>query len=360
MGTSFPFVQAASATNTSTVSFPNAVAYGDLIVAVYCAIDISMVPTVTDSLGNFYYLFSVSPNCFRTGGVSLIYVAQGSPSVPFGGVIGGTCQVTFSGAGHGGSGASLMVCEYGAPYLYQVTAVGSGIEGILNPCMTSGTSSISFRAMANNGDPGGTHCSDTGNGDQGYTLPNGILQISLTPQDSGSGDNNTTGVMLMNQFIDVLVINANYNTMGSPISPYWTSSGSIRATTLEPGGTVQAAVADQSFPYLNGPLLAECGKFPTGCLALPYGLEGAGQAPVVSGGSPPYTFTITDGALPNGLGIDPTTGLISGIASVAGLFQFEITITDTAMGMVVITCSIVICPCGGAAVGGGGSYITSK
>lgn len=42
-----------------------------------------------------------------------------------------------------------------------------------------------------------------------------------------------------------------------------------------------------------------------------------------------YTFTVSSGALPTGLTINPTTGLISGTPTALGLFTFTITATDT-------------------------------
>jgi hypothetical protein len=40
------------------------------------------------------------------------------------------------------------------------------------------------------------------------------------------------------------------------------------------------------------------------------------------------TFAITGGSLPPGLSLDPTTGIISGTATTAGSYTFEVTVTD--------------------------------
>jgi hypothetical protein len=47
-----------------------------------------------------------------------------------------------------------------------------------------------------------------------------------------------------------------------------------------------------------------------------------------SGGTAPYTYTVTAGTLPAGLTLNPTTGLISGTPTASGAYSFTITATD--------------------------------
>ena len=47
------------------------------------------------------------------------------------------------------------------------------------------------------------------------------------------------------------------------------------------------------------------------------------------GGTAPYTYAITSGALPPGLTLDPTTGAISGTPTTAGRFSLVVTVTDS-------------------------------
>ena len=47
-----------------------------------------------------------------------------------------------------------------------------------------------------------------------------------------------------------------------------------------------------------------------------------------SGGTAPYTYTVTSGTLPAGLTLNPTTGLISGTPTTSGAYSFTITATD--------------------------------
>jgi len=50
--------------------------------------------------------------------------------------------------------------------------------------------------------------------------------------------------------------------------------------------------------------------------------------PDASGGTPPYTWTITSGSLPPGLGMSNSSGAISGVPSVSGDFSITITVRD--------------------------------
>jgi hypothetical protein len=62
---------------------------------------------------------------------------------------------------------------------------------------------------------------------------------------------------------------------------------------------------------------------PNGTVGTPYNQTVSG-----SGGTAPYTFAVTSGALPNPLLLNASTGVISGTPATAGTFNFTITATD--------------------------------
>lgn len=64
--------------------------------------------------------------------------------------------------------------------------------------------------------------------------------------------------------------------------------------------------------------------------ALPPGTVGAAynQTITASGGTAPYTFLVTAGVLPNGLTLNPNTGVISGTPTTATNAEFNVTATD--------------------------------
>ncbi len=60
------------------------------------------------------------------------------------------------------------------------------------------------------------------------------------------------------------------------------------------------------------------------------------------GGEAPYTFSIIVGFLPPGLTLNASTGVASGVPSVAGTFHFTIQVNDSQGGVNTVACSITI------------------
>lgn len=64
---------------------------------------------------------------------------------------------------------------------------------------------------------------------------------------------------------------------------------------------------------------------------LPGGTVGTAysQTLAATGGGPPYTWSVTSGALPAGIALDPSSGTLSGTPTAAGASNFTVQVTDT-------------------------------
>ena len=74
-----------------------------------------------------------------------------------------------------------------------------------------------------------------------------------------------------------------------------------------------------------GPLTITTTSLANGTQNVPYSASLA-----ANGGTPPYTWSITSGSLPTGLGLDSGTGVISGTPTATGAFSFTVKVTDSA------------------------------
>ena len=106
-----------------------------------------------------------------------------------------------------------------------------------------------------------------------------------------------------------------------------TSSG--LATTVSAGSTTISATLSGVTGNTNltvqvTPLTITTTSLPNGTLNVSYAATLA-----ASGGTPPYTWSISIGSLPVGLTLNTSTGGISGTPTTAGTFNFTVKVTDT-------------------------------
>ena len=127
------------------------------------------------------------------------------------------------------------------------------------------------------------------------------------------------------------------------------------------GITLHSAPVVKAFPACGPGQLALTCPASTGVVNEPYN-----SALVATGGEPPYTFSITMGALPPVLTLAPSTGDITGTPTTAGTFNFTAQVVDSsgqAAGTVSQNCSInvtttqyvCVIPPSGTAIGGSGT-----
>ncbi|MGH9642488.1 MAG: putative Ig domain-containing protein [Terriglobales bacterium] len=131
-----------------------------------------------------------------------------------------------------------------------------------------------------------------------------------------------------------------------------TSTGAITGTPTQAGTFNFTAQVVDSTGTQAGTATANCQIVvspPAITLTCPSGAAQIGMAYnsalVVSGGTPPYTFSITSGSLPPGLTLNTSTGAITGTPTQAGTFNFTAQVVDstgTQAGTATANCSIVV------------------
>src|SRR5258706_2959024 len=80
--------------------------------------------------------------------------------------------------------------------------------------------------------------------------------------------------------------------------------------------------------------------------SLPAGTAGAsyGATLAATGGPPPYTWSITGGALPTGFGLSAATGTIAGTATLPGTFSFKAQVQDAKAVSTSASFSLIVAP----------------
>ncbi|MDH7460140.1 MBG domain-containing protein [Chitinophagaceae bacterium 26-R-25] len=198
---------------------------------------------------------------------------------------------------------------------------------------------------------------------QPSALTNGSHTVKATATDAAS---NTSANSATNTFT-VAVLTISPSTLPSPAvgvaysqslsasngtSPYTFSinSGTLpTGLTMSVGGVISgAATAGGSFPItvqvtdatsktatktyvltVGAPTISlSSTTFPTGDQEIAY----TTTTVTASGGTSPYSYAVTSGALPTGLSLNNSTGAVSGTPTASGNFNFTITATDASSG----------------------------
>jgi len=114
------------------------------------------------------------------------------------------------------------------------------------------------------------------------------------------------------------VVNANQITATTP--PH--AVGTVDVTVTTPAGTSTISAADQ-FTYTCAAIIVSPPTLPNGQVGMAYN-----QTLTAAGGVGPYTYLVTTGVLPNGLGL-AAGGALTGTPTVPGSFAFTVTATDS-------------------------------
>lgn len=125
------------------------------------------------------------------------------------------------------------------------------------------------------------------------------------------------------QLTGTLPAGLSFNTSTGTISGTPTTTASQALTVQVADNLGNSASANQTLTVANPPSLS--GTLPASVNGQAYS---AGLT--LSGGHTPFVWSILSGALPNGLAINTSTGLITGTCSAAGTFNFVVKVVDAA------------------------------
>ncbi len=151
------------------------------------------------------------------------------------------------------------------------------------------------------------------------TLPNGQLGAAYSQQLTASGGTGPYTFSLTSGSLPGGVTLAS----GGLLSGTPTASGSFPVT-------IKATASNTCMGTQNYTLvIAACPAITVNPATLPNGTAGAAynQTLTANGGTPAYAFTVTAGALPNGLALS-TTGALTGTPTAAGAFNFTVLARD--------------------------------
>ena len=244
-----------------------------------------------------------------------------------------------------------------------------------NPGVNTGTAGVAFsQQFTNTGGSGTITWSETGslpssfvfnttNGTlSGTTTQAGVFPLTITATDQNGCTGSSPYTLTINcQTITVTNPVTNSVNSGSALDVVFTVSGILGTVTWSETGALPSGItlnpttghlagtSTQSGTYpitvratdTNGcfddsayTLTVTCpsitvartggGSFPAGTFNTAY----AGQSVMASGGTAPYSFAVTSGALPGSVSL-ATNGTLSGTPSTTGTFSFTVTATDS-------------------------------
>jgi len=135
---------------------------------------------------------------------------------------------------------------------------------------------------------------------------------------------------------------------GTPVATDGNGEATFTALTVNREGSKQLSATTGSLgPVLSDPFVVSCPVITLTPLSptLPGGTSGTAYSQSIgaSGGTGPYSFAVTSGALPSGLTLSPL-GLLSGTPTVDGTFGFTITAVDADSCLGSQAYSLFLCP----------------
>ncbi len=155
------------------------------------------------------------------------------------------------------------------------------------------------------------------------SLPNGATGAAYSATLSASGGVTPVTWSETGALPPGLSLSTSGTLAGTPATA---GTYSFTVTAVDSSGPALTTSLPVSVVVTDSPVIVSTAPPPAGTLTYPY--TGYGSA-VASGGSPPFTWKVTLGAVPPGLTLG-ADGSLTGTPTAAGSFGFTVTATDSA------------------------------
>jgi predicted hotdog family 3-hydroxylacyl-ACP dehydratase len=284
--------------------------------------------TVTDSAGNKgTFNCSVTVAAAPSASCAVINAVQNNAITP----------VTLTGTG----GA-------GGPYTFSATGLPAGLTmstgGVISGTPTvTGTFPYTVTVTDSAGNKGTFNCSVTvaAAPSASCAVINATQGVAITPVTLTASGGTGTGYTFSATGLPTGLTMSTGGTISGTPTVHGTFPYTVTVTDSAGNkGTLNCSVTVA--PVVIQPLSLLCPPGTTGTLGTAYT-----STAVPTGGVPPYKFSLASGALPTGLTLNTSTGVISGMPTAAGAFAFSIEVTDSVGNTALSTCSQ---NCGGAVI----------